>query len=95
MQLKSGNRVDHAGDGSQCPCISAQVVRDGIPPAQQEIRRADEERESQEPEGDVPRCRSSPCHEHPVLHPVIAQVHWHSSGLGWEMVVTAWAVVPV
>jgi hypothetical protein len=53
MHLKSVDHVDDAEEGRPRSRVTAQIARDGIPPAEQEVGRPDQEREPEEPEGDV------------------------------------------
>lgn len=53
MHLQSEDHVDDAADGRPCPKVTAQIARNWIPLAEQEVGGPDEKRERQEPEGDV------------------------------------------
>lgn len=70
------------------PHIAAQIARDGIPPAEQEVGRSDEEREPKRPGGDIAGGNREPLVEAtsrpPVCHPALI----HRCGLipavsGW------------
>ena len=53
MQLQTKDYMDDAKNGRPRSYVAAQIVRDGIPPAEQEVGWPDEEREPEEPEGEV------------------------------------------
>src|SRR5919106_48852 len=53
MHPERGDNVDAAEDGRPRPYVTAQVARDGIPPAEEEVGRPDEEREPEQREGNV------------------------------------------
>lgn len=53
MYQQCEDHVDDAENGRPRPHITAQIVRDGIPSAEQEVGRAEEEREREEPKGEV------------------------------------------
>lgn len=76
MHLKSVDHVDDAEDDRPCPHITAQIARDGIPPTQQEVGRPDEERENEEPEGEVAGGDGKP---------TVAEAE---EGLAWSLVRT-------
>jgi hypothetical protein len=55
VHLQSEDHVDNAEDGRPCPHVTAQIARDGIPPAEHEVRGSDEKREREESGRDVSR----------------------------------------
>ena len=53
MHLQPEDHVHDAADRGPRPNITAQVIGDRVPVAEQEVGRADEERQGEEPKGDI------------------------------------------
>lgn len=68
VHLQSDDHVDQAGDGCPRPHIAPEMVRDGIPSAEQEIGRTDEKRQREKPGGRVARGKGELARDRAMSH---------------------------